>query len=200
MHASAGLRLTRSMPSAGASRRSVYRKRSFATFWSGNQTPSHMMASSHQVVCISRRYGGLVRSSTSAVQRSVFGIDARASSTGRGVGCARVRPHRAGLWLQGVLKALNVNKLTKSGVTFKFWCAAHALTHVQLHHGDQAQILCTEQVVRFPALALSRVRASGDYRVQSLHHSQDVTAHGIQQSRRVTDLASREGPICRAAC
>ena len=24
---------------------------------------------------------------------------------------------------QGVLKALNVNKLTKSGVTFKFWCA-----------------------------------------------------------------------------
>jgi tyrosyl-tRNA synthetase len=23
---------------------------------------------------------------------------------------------------QGVLKALNVNKLTKSGVTFKFWC------------------------------------------------------------------------------
>jgi hypothetical protein len=24
---------------------------------------------------------------------------------------------------QGVLKALNVNKLTKSGVTFRFWCA-----------------------------------------------------------------------------
>lgn len=23
--------------------------------------------------------------------------------------------------MQGVLKALNVNKLTKSGVTFKFW-------------------------------------------------------------------------------
>ena len=23
---------------------------------------------------------------------------------------------------QGVLKALNVNKLTKSGVTFRFWC------------------------------------------------------------------------------
>lgn len=28
--------------------------------------------------------------------------------------------------MQGVLKALNVNKLTRSGVTFKFWCAVRA--------------------------------------------------------------------------
>ena len=26
---------------------------------------------------------------------------------------------------QGVMKALNVNKLTKCGVTFKFWCDSH---------------------------------------------------------------------------
>jgi hypothetical protein len=26
--------------------------------------------------------------------------------------------------LQGVMKALNVNKLTRCGVTFKFWCAS----------------------------------------------------------------------------
>jgi tyrosyl-tRNA synthetase len=28
---------------------------------------------------------------------------------------------------QGVMKALNVNKLTKCGVRFKFWCGQHSL-------------------------------------------------------------------------
>lgn len=35
--------------------------------------------------------------------------------------CWKLRPKLACQCLQGVLKALNVNKLTRCGVTFKFW-------------------------------------------------------------------------------
>ena len=53
-----------------------------------------------------------------------IGQDAHCASMPSTIGCLLQRSVRClstNCCLQGVLKALNVNKLTRSGVTFKFW-------------------------------------------------------------------------------
>ena len=70
------------------------------------------------------------------------------------------------LCLQGVLKAINVNKLTRCGVTFKFW--VREVLHCSTHHRYSVQ---QHQWVR-SGLVRNLAEQLGD-------HSHDAQCSGI---------------------
>lgn len=88
---------------------------------------------------------------------------------------------------QGVLKALNVNKLTKCGVTFKFWVADWFAQLNNKMGGDLAKI----QTVGRYMVEIWRALGMDMSRVQFLQASDHITANGGEYWTLVMDIARR---------
>lgn len=94
--------------------------------------------------------------------------------------------------LQGVMKALNVNKLTKSGVTFKFWVADWFALMNNKMGGDLAKI----QTVGRYMVEVWKAVGMDMSRVEFLSSSEEINARAGEYWPLVLDIA-RQNSLSR---
>jgi hypothetical protein len=91
--------------------------------------------------------------------------------------------------LQGVMKALNVNKLTKAGVTFKFWVADWFALMNNKMGGDLAKIQTVGAYMVEVWKAVGMDMTGG--RVQFLSSSEEINARAAEYWPLVLDIARK---------
>mmetsp|Transcript_5287 Transcript_5287/g.15169 ORF Transcript_5287/g.15169 Transcript_5287/m.15169 type:complete len:418 (+) Transcript_5287:140-1393(+) len=94
---------------------------------------------------------------------------------------------------QGVLKALNVNKLTRSGVTFKFWVADYFAQLNNKMGGDLKKIQTVGEymVEIWKAVGMEGIKDDNTGSVQFLSASQEINSRAAEYWPLVMDVARR---------
>lgn len=94
---------------------------------------------------------------------------------------------------QGVLKALNVNKLTRSGVTFKFWVADYFAQLNNKMGGDLKKIQTVGEymVEIWKAVGMEGITADNSGPVQFLSASEEINRRAAEYWPLVMDIARR---------